>query len=497
MRLLVVSNRLPVVIDRADPGWSIRSGSGGLVTALSPLLHRIGGCWIGWPGAAQTDDLPLEQLLDEYGRGTGYELKPVPMSSEQIEGFYQGFCNEIIWPLFHDQPSRCNFVPDYWTNYQAVEQVFSEVVARHRQPDDLIWVQDYHLMGLARQLRERGVTNRIGFFLHIPFPPPEIFRRLPWRTELLESLLHNDVVGFQTPRDVENFSDCITRLLPDVRRRRLPGGVRCLRGNRKTDFGAFPIGIDYLRFSIDAAGEDTSRRVRKLRQDLPGQQIVLGLDRLDYTKGVPERLRAFHLALQRYPELHRKVTLIQIVIPSRERVPEYQELKGRIERLVAQINGEFTQSGWVPIHYFFRTVEWAELLSYYRAADVALVTPLKDGMNLVCKEYCACQTDGNGVLILSEFAGAAAQFAGAAILVNPHDLDSVATAIRAGVLRSTVDRRRGMRRLRNIVRRQDVFWWLDQFLSACGIATRNGPADRPDAPTTMPAPIQPLPGVHA
>ncbi|MFO0840139.1 MAG: trehalose-6-phosphate synthase [Phycisphaerae bacterium] len=474
MRLVIISNRLPVVLERCEEAWAARSGSGGLVTAMTPVLQKLGGVWIGWPGAGCTDEAELTRLLDDHSRRVGYELKPVPMSQAEIEGFYQGFCNEIIWPLFHDLQSRCNFVPDYWTNYVSVKRKFADVVCRHVQPDDFVWIHDYHLLGLGRRLRELGVANRIGFFLHIPFPPPDIFCKLPWRTELLEGLLQNDIVGFQTPRDLENFLDCIRKLLPDVRRQQRRGVFRCIVGKRATDFGDFPIGIDYARFARDAAGEAITGRVEQLRRDIPGQQIVLGIDRLDYTKGIPDRLRAFHLALKRYPELHRKMALIQIVVPSREAVPEYQDLKGRIERLVAQINGEFTKPGWVPIHYLFRSLDWSELLTYYRTADVALVTPLKDGMNLVAKEYCACQVEGDGVLILSEFAGAAVQLKHDAILVNPYDLNGVADAIHTGVMRTRKERRPAMRRLRGIVGRQDVFWWVRQFLAACGVSIEDG-----------------------
>ncbi|MCG3127171.1 MAG: Trehalose-6-phosphate synthase [Phycisphaerae bacterium] len=472
MRLVIVSNRLPIVIERDENGWKSRAGSGGLVTAVAPVLQRVGGLWIGWPGSGCTDESELERMLVEHGQRVGYELKPVPMSQAEIEGFYQGFCNRIIWPLFHDLQSLCNFKPDYWTNYLSVRGKYAEIVGRHAQPDDFIWVHDYQLLGLGRCLRELGVTNRIGFFLHIPFPPPDIFCKLPWRLEILEGLLHNDIVGFQTPRDLENFLDCIRKLLPDVRRRQRRGVFRCVSDGRTTDFGVFPIGIDYARFAQDAADDAITRRVAELRRDIPGQQIVVGVDRLDYTKGIPDRLRALHLALTRYPELHRKVSLLQVVVPSRESVPEYQELKGRIEQLVAQINGEFTQPGWIPIHYVFRSLEWNELLAYYRAADVALITPLKDGMNLVAKEYCACQIEGNGVLILSEFAGAAVQLKHDAILVNPYDLDRVADAIRRGVLRTPKQRRPAMRRLRSAIQRQDVFWWVERFLSACGVAAR-------------------------
>jgi trehalose-6-phosphate synthase len=349
---------------------------------------------------------------------------------------------------------------------------------------DFVWVHDYHLMGLGRQLLERGLRNRLGFFLHIPFPPPDIFSKLPWRSNVLQSLLHYDLLGFQTPRDRENFLDCVRRLLPEAHCHRQRGTIDCAVSQRETRIGVFPIGIDYECFAQMAASPATTQRVAELRQQMPGQQIILGLDRLDYTKGIPYRLRAFQLALRRHPELHRQVTLLQVVVPSREAVPEYQELKAQIEQLVSQINGEFTQPGWVPIHHVFRSLEREELVSYYRVADVALVTPLKDGMNLVAKEYCACQVEGNGVLILSEFAGAAVQMQRGAILVNPYDLAHVADAIRRAVTMTRAQRRRPMRRLRNIVRREDVYWWVDRFLGACGLG---GPPPRADA-TVPPEP---------
>ncbi len=470
MRLVVVSNRLPVTVDRAEcGGWALRPGSGGLVSALAPVLKRMRGLWIGWPGSECTDPDELDRLLAEHGRSAGFELCGVPISQPEVEGFYQGFCNEIIWPLFHDLQSRCNFSPDYWTNYVSVKRRFADVVQAHTQPDDFIWIQDYHLLGLGRRLRERGLTNRIGFFLHIPFPPPDIFCKLPWRMDVLEGLLHHDVVGFQTPRDLENFLDCIRKLLPAVRRHPRRGGYRCTHGNLATEVGDFPIGIDYAQFAADAGADGVTARFREMRESMPGQQLVLGIDRLDYTKGIPDRLRALQLALKRYPELHRRISMTQVVVPSRENVPEYQDLKGRIERLVAQINGEFTQPGWAPIQYVFRSLQRPELLAYYRAADVGLVTPLKDGMNLVAKEYCACQIEGDGVLILSEFAGAAVQMKHDAILVNPYDLNDVAEHIRRAVLLPLRQRRPAMRRLRTGVRREDVFWWVRQFLVACGL----------------------------
>jgi trehalose 6-phosphate synthase len=470
-RIVIVSNRLPVVLERDQSGWSVRDGSGGLVTALSAVLRRLGGVWIGWPGTIGTDDSELEPILAQHGRQVGYSLRPVSMSKEEVEGFYQGFSNEIIWPLFHDLQSQCNFVPDYWTRYIAVKEKFADAVCREMEPNDLVWVHDYHLMGLARRLRERGLKNRLGYFLHIPFPPPDIFCKLPWRVEVLKGLLQYDLIGFQTPRDRENFLDCVRKLVPEARQRCSHGTFDCELVGHVARIGTFPIGIDFNHFAGTAATQEITDRTTALRREMPEQQIVLAVDRLDYTKGIPYRLRAFHLALQRYPELHRRVTLLQVVVPSREAVPEYQDLKAQIEQLVTQINGEFAQPGWVPIQHIFRSVEWEELLAYYRVADVALVTPLKDGMNLVAKEYCACQVEGDGILILSEFAGSAVQFQRDAILVNPYDLNHVADAIHKAVSTTREQRKPAMRRLRNIARRQDVFWWVGQFLSASALST--------------------------
>ncbi len=469
-RMVIVSNRLPIVMDTDETGLRVSGASGGLVTALGAVLRRQGGRWVGWPGPVNGNEAAVKECLARHGEQAGFELWPVFMSSEEIEGFYQGFCNEIIWPLFHDLQSECNFVPDYWVRYVAVKEKFADVVSRHVEKGDFVWVQDYHLMGLGRQLRERGLRNRLGFFLHIPFPPPDIFCKLPWRKEVLESLLHYHVIGFQSPRDCDNFLDCVQKLLPEAQFQSRRGIVACAFQGRIVQIGVFPIGIDYELFANAAKAPPITEQVKELHRQFPSQQIALGIDRLDYTKGIPCRLKAFQLALKRNPELHRRVTLLQVVVPSREAVPKYQELKAQIERLVAQINGEFTQPGWVPINYVFRFLKWEELISYYRVADVALVTPLKDGMNLVAKEYCACQVEGDGVLILSEFAGAAVQMQRDAILVNPYDLDRVADAIREAVCKTVGQRESAMRGLRRIVQRENVFWWADRFLDACGVS---------------------------
>jgi trehalose 6-phosphate synthase/phosphatase len=469
MRIVFVSNRLPIVVEKSETGWVTRPGSGGLVTALVPLLKRWGGTWIGWAGVAGPELAALSGLLKDFSRREGYQIAAVPLSPKDYEQFYQGFCNEIIWPLFHDLQTHCNFVPEYWTSAQKVEQIFADVVARNVQPEDFLWIHDYHLMGLARVLSQRGLHNKMAFFLHIPFPPPDIFLKLPWRVDVLQGLLHYQVIGFQTRRDLENFSDCIRKLLPDLPRRQTPRQLRVEFEGRTCVAAVFPIGIDYHEFADVASSPVVERRMPELRRNFAGQQVILGLDRLDYTKGVPYRLKAFGLALERYPELHRAVTLLQVVVPSRETVPEYQGLKAEIERLVAQINGKFTQPGWVPIHHVFHGVDRQELIAWYRLADMALVTPLKDGMNLVAKEYCACQIDGNGVLVLSEFAGAAEQLGRWAVMVNPYDIDCVAAAIQLAFVMTPAERRPAMEKLRANIEMQDAHWWLTQFLRACGV----------------------------
>lgn len=464
-RLVVVSNRLPVVLSTSPSGKiEVQPGSGGLITALAPALRNRGGTWIGWPGTTNVDE--VRSALEDAARGAGYSLEPVELSDELISGYYHGFSNEIVWPLFHDLPSRCNFVPRYWHDYQEANRVFAEAIDRKTTRDDFVWVHDYHLMDVAEQLHAIGSERRTGFFLHIPFPPVDLFLKLPWRFEILRGLLEFDMLGFQTVRDTRNFVHCVRTLLRNasVSGRRNSYVLEQL-GNR-TVVGSFPIGIDTRDFEQRAMSDDVRQAMQLSLDRLPNMKMILGIDRLDYTKGLPERLVAFQEALRRYPDLQGTTTLIQVVVPSREEVPEYQSLRSDVERLVGEINGEFTQPGWVPIHYIYRHLDQTELLAYYRMSEICLVTPLKDGMNLVSKEYCACNVDGDGVLILSEFAGSAAQLHRGAIMVNPHDIEGTARAIHQAVTMPGGERRARMRRLRTVVRRDDIFWWTDMFLRA-------------------------------
>jgi trehalose 6-phosphate synthase/phosphatase len=464
-RLVVVSNRLPIVLTRDRHGtWNAQPGSGGLITALAPALRHRGGTWIGWPGTEHVAE--IRPALDRAARGTGYSLEPVALPDALIDGYYYGFSNEIVWPLFHDLPSRCNFVPSYWSAYQQANRIFAETIEAHTSVRDFVWVHDYHLMSVAEQLRLMQCERRTGFFLHIPFPPLDIFLKMPWRFQILHSLLEFDVLGFQTVRDTRNFVHCVRTLLRNVTITGRRSSYVIDQPDNHTVVGSFPIGIDTRAFEERAAQPDVQREMALAHDRLPNMKMILGIDRLDYTKGLPERLVAFQEALRRFPQLQGTVTLIQVVIPSREDVPEYQALRATVERLVGEINGEFTQPGWVPIHYLYRALNQTELLAYYRMSEICLVTPLKDGMNLVSKEYCACNIDGDGVLILSEFAGSAAQLHRGAIMVNPHDVEGMADAIHQAVVMPQQERRARMRRLRANVRREDIFWWTNAFLRA-------------------------------
>ena len=459
-RLIFVSNRLPVTVSAEEGGYRMSSSSGGLVTALLPILHARKGYWVGWAGPAPEEE--AERLLAENGPEFS-RLIPVALSEQERKDFYCGFSNEIVWPLFHDLQSRCNFDPAYWRAYVSVNRRFADVVARVAGDDSIIWVHDYHLMMLGSMLRRMGLTCRLGFFQHIPFPPADIFEKLPWRSEILRSLFDFDLVGFQTIRDQKNFAGCVRRLLPEIELHRSDDRFTARVEGRVSSIGTFPISIDFEEFSREAASAEIAERAAKLRKDSGDCQIVLGVDRLDYTKGVPERLKAFRHLLATHPEVRGRVILIQLVVPSRQDIRKYRELKLEIEQLVSRINGEFGSPAWVPVHYIHRHLERPELLALYRSADIALITPLKDGMNLVSKEFCASRVDDTGVLVLSEFAGAADQLGNGALLVNPYNLEQVSRALYQGFCMGPEERKRRMRRMRRKIQKEDVFSWCDSF----------------------------------
>src|SRR5436305_104992 len=339
-RLIVVSNRLPFALDSsAEDLWTVTPAAGGLVSAIEPVLRERGGTWIGWPGIA--GEIPSGPF-EEATRNAGYAVVTVGLTEAERDEFYYGYSNEVIWPLFHDLQNFCNFEPAYWQAYKQVNERYADAIIRNAQPNDFIWVHDYHLMYVAAALRERSAPQELSaltFFLHIPFPPYDIFSKLPQQPRLLHALLQFDLLGFQARRDVRNFLQCVRRVMPDAkvlsRRDTHVIGFE----NRTIRVGHFPIGIDFDSFENGAKSEAVTQRSQQLRASFPDCQLMLGSDRLDYSKGIPERLRAFRNALERYAELRGRVVLIQVVVPSRVEIPRYHEFKGRIDRLVGDING--------------------------------------------------------------------------------------------------------------------------------------------------------------
>ena len=464
MKIVVVSNRLPVAVRKRGGRWTIEPSSGGLVSALSPVLKERGGVWVGWPGSH--DPAPVKMLLSAALDEVGYRVEPIMLSKQEVDEYYYGFSNETLWPLFHSLLGRAVFNRDHWHAYEEVNAKFARAAASACEKEDFIWVQDYQLLLAGRELRKLGVRRKVGFFLHIPFPSPDVFMRLPWRKALLESMLSYDLIGFQANTDRKNFIQCVKILItPASISYSRPNSIVSLEG-RTSMVGAFPIGIDFIRYNDLAKTEEVEKAAWLLHEKFPEHKLIVGVDRLDYTKGIPQRFEAFELALQKYPELRQEVSLIQVVVPSRMEVPEYQSMKKELDELVGRINGEFTVLGWVPIHYIFRSLQPVQLVAHYRSCEIALITPLNDGMNLVAKEYCASCIEDDGVLILSEFAGAAGQLKRGAILVNPYDVERTADAIYRAYTMSGEERQKRMRMLRAEVRRNNVFRWVENFLAA-------------------------------
>lgn len=466
-RLLVVSNRLPVVIFQEQETWQIKNAAGGLVTAMNPIMKQNRGLWIGWPGCKPS--APAAELLAKHSSTEQYDLKPVHMTENEIERYYSGFANGSIWPLFHDLLGHFTFNIENWSMYSDINRRFAQTVVDSASDDSFIWVHDYQLLLVGRYLRQMGVTQHLSFFLHIPFPSLDMFRRLPFKEELLHAMLDYDHLGFQTPDDRRNFVHCLKWLVPEIRRISRRRQTIIQLEHREVILGHYPISIDFHEFDSGARKPEVAQIASELRSNLRGRTILLGLDRLDYTKGIPERFLALERLLEKYPETKGRLSLVQIVVPSRLRVADYRILKDRLDSLAGRINSRFSRDGWIPIHYQFRELDRAHLLGHYRASDIALITPLRDGMNLVAKEYCAANIDNSGVLLLSEFAGAAHGLAKGAILVNPFDLEGTADSIYAAFIMTPEERKRRMRILRSEIKRQDVNRWVKWFLSTAQV----------------------------
>ncbi|MEV0158619.1 trehalose 6-phosphate synthase [Nonomuraea fuscirosea] len=451
---LIVANRLPVDRTLAPDGTaSWRRSPGGLVTAIAPVMQRRHGAWAGWHGAPDEKLAPFEQ--------DGMSLIPVPLSASEVELYYEGFSNATLWPLYHDVVATPVFDRKMWDTYRMVNQRFAEAAAEAADEGAVVWVQDYQLQLVPAMLRRLRPDLRIGFFLHIPFPPTELFWRLPWRKELVEGLLGADLVGFQLPGGASNFRRLCRRLLG------LPyKGNEIFLDDRIVTTQAFPISVDFAQLDSLVREPHIVARAKEIRMELGDpEHVLLGVDRLDYTKGIGQRLEAFGELLNDGRLRPGEAVFVQIATPSRERVDEYRRLRDDIELQVGRINGEHAQLGYQPVWYFHQSYNHEELAALYLAADVMVVTPLRDGMNLVAKEYVSCHHDLHGGLVLSEFTGAADELR-QAYLVNPYDVEDVKRQMLTAMRATPHELARRMRTMRRRVATYDVDRWASEFLTA-------------------------------
>lgn len=463
-RTIIVSNRLPVRIVKTNKEeLDYVPSEGGLATGLGSIYKEGDNVWIGWPGYYFKSD---EEKQKAQKRLEEQSMLPVFLTQEEIILYYEGFSNETLWPNFHYFNQNALYRRSYWESYKKVNEKFAEEILKITAPDDKIWVHDYQLMLVPDLVRQKKPDVSIGFFLHIPFPSFEVFRLLPWRRELLDGMLGSDLVGFHTYDDMRHFLSAVSRICFISNHH---GQIQKNRRTVATD--SFPIGIDYNKYAAQAAHPETLTREVNYRTSLGNQQLMLSIDRLDYSKGIPARLEIFDIFLKKYPKYREKVSLMMVVVPSRDKVEKYKHLKEEIDLLVGRINGKYGTVNWTPIHYFYRSFPLEDLSAFYRMANVALVTPMRDGMNLVCKEYIASKLDQKGVLVLSEMAGASKELSDA-LIVNPNDKHQVVKAIYEALTMPEDEQIAHMAVMQNTLKKFNIHHWVKLFLNKLDEVTK-------------------------
>ena len=449
-QLVIVANRLPTRRIARGRSYAWTTSPGGLVSAMKPVLRRRPGLWIGWDGSIGR--------VHRAAEVDGLSVVPVSLSRAAVTEYYEGFCNGTLWPLYHDAIGAPSFERRWWARYREVNRRFARAAAARATRNARVWVHDYHLQLVPAMLRAIRPDVRIGLYLHIPFPPDELFSWLPWRGQILEGMLGADLVAFQTPEGAHNFARA-------ARKYAGASGLddRLEHAGRRIKVRSMPISVDATALDSLARSSRVMEHAAEIRARLAGRTILLAVDRQDYTKGVPQRLLAFEEVLRSGAAHVDEVVMVQVAVPSRDSSPGYREVQRETEQIVGRVNGQHSEPGRVAVHYFRRSLSTEELAAYYAAADIMLVTPLRDGMNLVAKEFVCCRTAGDGVLVLSEFAGAARELR-QALLVNPRDLDGMRDAIVRALRMGALERRRRMASLRRHMFRHDVFRWASGFL---------------------------------
>ncbi|PWS29535.1 bifunctional alpha,alpha-trehalose-phosphate synthase (UDP-forming)/trehalose-phosphatase [Pedobacter yonginense] len=454
MKTVIISNRLPVKIIEENDEYTFIPSEGGLATGLGDVYKTGNAIWVGWPGI----EVPLERQEEVKQKLAQLNLYPVFLTQNEINLYYEGFSNEVLWPVFHYLVTYAHYEQSYWDCYKSVNEKFAKSAMQVLNHRDKIWIQDYQLLLLPGILRQKLISATIGFFQHIPFPSYEIFRLIPWREEILNGLIGADLIGFHTYDDVRHFLSTATRLLP------IHSSSNILSSNeRQIVVEAFPMGIDFEKFSNLAQTHEVKKEMDYFRSGKDEVKIILSIDRLDYSKGILERLKALELLLQMHPEYIGKVALFMIVVPSRDTVQQYSDLRDQIDQFVGNLNARYRSMDWIPVNYFYRSFPIEMLSALYSSADICLVTPMRDGMNLVSKEYVASRNNEDGVLILSEMAGASKELTDA-LLVNPNNLGDIMEAIVVALQMPLEEQQRRMIAMRAIVEKFNVKHWVNNFI---------------------------------
>ena len=455
-KTIIVSNRLPVRTTEKDGEYILAPSEGGLATGLGSIYRDGHNVWIGWPGLEVTEQKDQDRIQRELAT---MNLKPVYLTQDEINNYYEGFSNETLWPVFHYMSTYARYEQSYWDCYYRVNEKFRDVILETAEPGDIIWIHDYQLLLLPGMIRAALPDISIGFFLHIPFPSFELFRLLPWRAELLDGMLGADLLGFHTFDDSRHFINAVTRLLP------INASSNVLMVNDRAVIAEpFPMGIDYERYGSMVSNPDVKDQLKQLKDNFNDIKMILSIDRLDYSKGILQRLQAYELFLQLHPEYTEKIVLYMIVVPSRDNVPQYIYLRDEIDKLVGGINARFRTINWHPVHYFYRSFPIETLSALYHFADVGLVTPMRDGMNLVSKEYVASRTNNDGVLILSEMAGASRELIDA-LIVNPNNIGAITRAIEEALVMPKPEQYRRMKQMRQVVAKFNIAHWVKLFMT--------------------------------
>ncbi|MFC3559426.1 bifunctional alpha,alpha-trehalose-phosphate synthase (UDP-forming)/trehalose-phosphatase [Pedobacter jamesrossensis] len=454
MKTVIISNRLPVKIIEENNEYTFIPSEGGLATGLGDVYKTGNSIWIGWPGI----EVPAERQQEVIDKLEKLNLYPVFLTQDEINLYYEGFSNEVLWPVFHYLVTYAHYEQSYWDCYKSVNEKFAKAALKVLSEKDKIWIQDYQLLLLSGILRDKLPQSTIGFFQHIPFPSYEIFRLIPWRDELLNGMLGADLIGFHTYDDVRHFLSTATRLLP------VNSSANVLNSHeRQIVVEAFPMGIDFEKFSNLPSFNDVQTEVEYFKAGKEDLKVILSIDRLDYSKGILERLKALELLLQTHPEYIGKIGLYMIVVPSRDTVPQYKDLKEQIDQFVGNLNARYRSINWIPVNYFYRSFPIEVLSALYSTADICLVTPMRDGMNLVSKEYVASRNNNDGVLILSEMAGASKELTDA-LIVNPNNMGDIMEAIVVALKMPLEEQQTRMKAMREIVEKFNVKHWVNNFI---------------------------------